>query len=204
MIAETDMLVFKNMFPSDPHSFVSEEFIELNKGKTERVIRLVDVDKDRPVIGLVAGIKDGIISSPFSAPFGGFHFRNQNIYISEIDNFIYSLKEYAINQSLKGIEIVLPPDIYHQSFNAKVINSFIRIGFESAIPEITNWVDLRKFKDGFTQKNSREYFRQAVRHGLSFESATDNDDKAEIFDLICKNRAKFERPIYMTRSEERV
>jgi hypothetical protein len=197
MLVEIDSRTYRVYFAENPHPFISEPFIELNKGKTEKIIRLVS-DKQKPEIGFIAGLRNGILLSPFSAPFGGFHFRNEKVYISEIDNFLCELKEYIVTQGLKGIEIVLPPDIYHSTFNAKTINSLYRNGFSPAIPEITGWVNLQKFDGEFSQKNSREYYRQALRNKLSFCEVSVEEEKREAFDLICENRAKFGRPIFMT------
>lgn len=91
MLIEVDQKAYRRRFSSDPNPFISNGFIELNKLKTERIVRLVS-DSDRKEIGLVAGLNHGVLKSPFSAPFGGFHFRHENIYISEIDSFISSLK----------------------------------------------------------------------------------------------------------------
>lgn len=197
MLIEVDKITYDRYFPVSPNPFISEPFIELNSGKTDKIVRLVE-DVEEPVIGLTAGIKNEILRSPFSAPFGGFHFRKENIYISEIDRFTDSLQSYLVSAKLKGMELTLPPDIYHLSFNAKIINSLIRNGFRFLVPEITNWVDLQKFNESFSQKNSREYYRQAVRNNLVFNVTSDDDDKKEIYDLICQNRAKFGRPIFMT------
>jgi hypothetical protein len=197
MLIEVDSKTYKHFFPSDPHPFISEAFIELNKEKTERVIRLVETGNKKE-IGLIAGVKKGVILSPFSSPFGGFHFRNEIIYISEIESFLAVLKEYIKFQGLTGIEITLPPDIYHPTFNAKTIISLIRSGFRSNIPELTGWVDLEHYDGRFTQKNSREYYHQSVRNGLLFNKAIDTDSKLEIYNLISENRARFGRPIYMT------
>jgi hypothetical protein len=197
MLIEVDSISYKKHFPVDPNPFISGTFIELNISKTEKVIRLIN-DKDKADIGLTAGIMNGILKSPFSAPFGGFHFRNNNIYISEIEVFLNSLKQYIISQQLNGVDITLPPDIYHETINAKLINSLIRMGFQSSIPEITNWVNLNQFKEEFTQKNSREYYRQALRNELSFNITDDSNDKMKVYDLIRQNRAKFGRPIYMS------
>jgi hypothetical protein len=197
MLIEVDSKTYSKYFLLNPHPFIAEQFVELNRAKAERVVRLV-TDNNKPMIGLVAGIKESTILSPFSAPFGGFHFHNEVVYTNEIDFFLVSLKAYILSQGLSGVEITLPPDLYHMTFNTKVVNSLFRNKFTSTIPEITNWIDLKKFNEVFTQKNSREFYRQAVRNGLSFELAADEVGKNEIYDLICENRAKFGRPIYMS------
>ena len=197
MLIETDKRTFKNLFPTDANPFISEKFIELNSRKADRIVRLVD-NSNEHVIGLVAGIIDGALKSPFSAPFGGFHFRKENIYISEIDRFVKLLVGYSSSNGLHRIDIVMPPDIYHMTFNAKVISALLRNGYHFMYPEITGWVQLQDFRGVFTQKNCREYYRQAQRNNLIFNRTENVCDKKEIYELICENRAKFGRPIYMT------
>lgn len=197
MLIEVDAKIFNSKFLADPHPFISESFINLNQHKVDSVIRLIE-DNTKSSVGLVAGIKNGVIKSPFSAPFGGFHFRNEIIYIDEIDSFLTSLKEYIVTKGLKGIEIILPPDIYHTTFNAKTVNSLIRNQFKLNVPDITGCVNLQKFNGVFTQRNSREFYKQAERNGLSFSAAVDEDDKLGVYDVICQNRARFDRPIFMT------
>jgi hypothetical protein len=197
MLIEVDKITYKRYFPVDPHPFISEQFIELNKGKVDKIIRLID-DCKKPVIGLVAGIRNGLLLSPFSAPFGGFHFHNEIIYISEVDSFLSSLKAYIEFEGFKGIDLTLPPDLYNLTFNTKTINSLIRCGFRLKTPEITNWVNLQRFEGEFSQKNSRKYYKQAVNNGLTFNITSDEAEKKEVYALISRNRARFNRPIYMT------
>lgn len=197
MLVEVDTQTYRRYFPTDPHPFVSELFIELNKWKVDRVIRLTD-DINKPVIGLIAGIKDGMAQSPFSAPFGGFHFHKDNIYIHEIDTFINSLKSYILTHGLRRIELTLPPDVYHINFNTKTVNALLRAGFNLSIPDITCWVNLLHFNGVFTQKNTRKYYDQSLRYGLSFNTTSDLSEKRKVYDLICENRMRFGRPIYMT------
>lgn len=197
MLVDLDAKTYRHYFPNNPHPFLREDFLDLNEWKCSRILRLAE-DKPKKELGLVAGVKNEVIMSHFSAPFGGFHFRNELVYTSEIDAFLSSLKEYIISSELKGIEIILPPDLYHPTFNAKTINSFIRGGFTSFLPEITGWIDLRLFSGEFVQKNSREYYRQAIRNGLSFIAIDDLEDRQSAFNLIRLNREKFNRPIFMT------
>ena len=197
MLIEVDKRTYYTIFTFDPNPFISERFIELNSSKADKVVWLVCDDGEHN-IGLVAGIKDGVLKSPFSAPFGGVHFRKENIYISEIDKFINLLKQYSTANGLDGIEITMPPDLYHMTFNSKVSNSMFRHNFKSTVPDITNWVNLNNFKGVYSQKNSREYFRQAERNNLKFVITNDSSEKRKVYDLICFNRKKFGRPIFMT------
>ena len=76
MLTDVDPATYGNSFPTNPHPFISEPFIELNRRKAEKVLRLVE-EGNKAAIGLVAGVKNGMLHSPFSAPFGGFHFRKE-------------------------------------------------------------------------------------------------------------------------------
>jgi hypothetical protein len=197
MLTEMPPDEYRKLFPSDPNPFVSEPFISLNTAKVDRIVRLVE-ESGNTRIGLVAGIKSNILLSPFSAPFGGFHFRHDAIYIGRIDDFIESLKIYVKAEGLTGISITLPPDIYHQTFNAKTISSLLRCGFQSPTPEITNWVDLKYFDNGFSSQSSREYLRQSLRNGLEFSEVHDKVEQGKLYELIAQNRSRFNRSISMT------
>ncbi len=200
MLIEIEKSEYGRYFPVSPHPYISDKFIDLNCHKVDKIVRLVE-DSGTAIMGLIAGVRNGALLSPFSAPFGGFHFKKDNIYISEIDRFVNSLKAYAESRDLRRIEIILPPFIYYGTFNSKVISSLIRNGYHNIIPEITNWIDLTVFKDEFTQKNSREYYRQALRNGLQFCTTADESEKKMVYDLVAQNRARFGRQIFMTFDE---
>lgn len=198
MLLNLESSLFKYHFPSDPHLFISEDFIALNAYKSDKIVRLVQ-DTEKVQIGLVAGIRNAILMSPFSAPYGGFHFKSENnIYPGAIESFLNDLQEYARAESLAGIVITLPPDIYCQSSNAKLVNAFIRLGFKMSIPDITNWVDLNLFTNVYTHPASRTYYNQGVKKGLGFELVTSLEESELIYNLIVENRSRMGRPIHMT------
>ena len=148
MLIDVSESEYYNLFNMDPHPYISRQFIALNSYKVSSIRRLVDSD-EKARIGIIAGQKDDTLLSPFSAPFGGFHFRKDNQYIGEIENFIEELKDFIRTENLKEIQIILPPDIYHVSFNAKVLNAMLRSQFLIAAPDITSWVDLINFNGQF-------------------------------------------------------
>lgn len=197
MLKEVNEDVFRHIFPADPHPFVSKSFIDLNSTKVDRIVWLVD-PAEKPEMGLVAGIKDNIMLSPFSAPFGGFHYKKENMYTDVIDAFMAFLKEYLNNNQIREFKITLPPDIYGQTFNAKCISSLFRSGFQNSVPEVTSWIDMTLYNGTYKMKNSREYYRQAERNGLSFSQTFDPGEMKIAFEIIRDNRARFGRPIYMT------
>jgi hypothetical protein len=200
MIINISNQVYRTHFKQDPHPFISESFINLNQHKVERVMRLVD-DNGKFSIGLLVGVKEGILKSPFSAPFGGFHFSSEELHISEISNFINNLKEFIYRQNFQKVEVTLPPEIYHTSFNAKLVNSFIRNGFKIHTPEITNYVNLNAFDGTFSKREVNKNIRAAIKNNTSFHQVTEKWMQMEAYEIIAKNREINGRKIFMTFSD---
>jgi len=197
MLIEVSAKEFKHRLDSDPHPYISEPFMELNKWKVDSLKRLIE-DKNKVSMGFIAGIKDGILSSPFSAPFGGFHYRNESIYINNIQEFIKQLLDFSKNHGIKKINLTLPPAIYQQSFNAKLVNTLIRSDFDMELPEITNWIELRFFNEVFSHRNSREYYKQSLKNELLFCTIIESAEKETAYEIIRENRMRFGRPIHMS------
>jgi len=188
---------YQKKFPENPHLFLSKEFINLNKSKADQILWLVE-DSPNPTIGIVVGLIDSFLYSPFSAPFGGFHFNNELIYISFINEFIGKMKGFIQENSLKGISITLPPNIYHETINSKFINCLFNNDFKIKTIDITSWVDLESYSNRFSHKSSREYINQALKNGLHFHLTTQISEKIEAYELIRMNRLRKDRPIFMS------
>src|SRR5690554_3081256 len=196
MLVEVSKKEYRRFFPTDASPFISEAFIELNEKKQDKVIRLIK--KNNYSIGLLAGIKDGIMRSPFSAPFGGFHYRNEHLAYDLVYKFLSSLKEYALNEQLKKISITLPPDPYQINMNAKLINAFIRLGFKMETPDLNNVVNLKKFTGKWVKSEVAQNCRKAIKNGLIWSKTTDIDEMKEAYDVIHNNRTGLGRKIHMT------
>jgi hypothetical protein len=163
-------------------------------------VRLIP-GKDKISLGLVAGIKNKMLLAPFSAPFGGFHYVNEHIYISEIEQFLIDLREYAKTEEINRIFLSLPPTIYQKSFNSKAVNTLIRLGYEMLTPDITCWVDLNHYDCRFSYKMCRSNYNTAVRNNLTFNILSTLEDKKNAYAIIYENRTQFGRKIHMTFDE---
>ncbi len=100
MLVEVSKEVYRRYFLTDSNPFITEAFISLVEKKCERVIRLM---KDDDVsIGLILGMKDGIITSPFSAPpFGGFHYSHEHMFYDVVFGFLSNLRDYVAGEDFK-------------------------------------------------------------------------------------------------------
>ena len=200
MLTNVSKDFYRKYFPEDPHPFITEAFIDLVEHRTDEVVRLIK-PSDNVSLGLIAGVKDGILSSPFSAPFGGFHFIHHDIFYDEIYDFLIQLKEFVVVQKLQKLEITLPPDIYNSSINAKFVNAFVRLGFTMHTPDIVSNINLNHFNPTCLKRRIEEKLKVAKKNNLSFIHVTDEKMKVEAYEVICNNRKMQGRNIYMDFSD---
>lgn len=196
MLVEVSKEEYRRHFRTDPHPYITEAFIALNEKKQERVIRLMS-DKCTS-IGLLVGLKEGMIRSPFSAPFGGFHYTHEYIDYDLIQEFLSDLKEYVFSKRLEKMLITLPPDLYQENMNAKLVNAFIRLGFKMETPDITNYVNLNKYDGTWVKSETGRICRKAVKNGLLFSVVKERDEMEEVYRVVQRNREGLGRKIYMT------
>lgn len=196
MLKEISEKEYFACFPVRRNPFISPEFCSLNKDKVEDIKFLIS-SSGKPYIGILLGCSDNKLLSPYSAPFGGFHFSNANIYIEKIEEFVNDLKQYFELSKFEFFKCIMPPTIYGVSFNHKLINTMIRKGFTLETPELTSYIDLKKFNNKFTHKSSREYYNQAKRNLLIFKQVFDEESKKNVLELIQENRERNGRKLRM-------
>lgn len=197
MLTEISEKEYFTLFTNIENPFLTKEFHLLNKDKVEAVKFLISSDV-KPSIGIILGCHENKLLSPYSAPFGGVHFLNSNIYIDKIEEFAKSLKQYFFLYKFEFFKCVFPPTIYDVSFSHKMISAMIREGFKLETPELTNYIDLKHFSNRFNQRSSREYYNQALRNGITFKQIYDELTKNNIVDLIKENRERSGRTLRMS------
>lgn len=196
MLVEVSKEEYRKYFPTDPSPYVSENFLNLNEEKQDKLIRLMM--KGDTSMGLIVGVKDGIVCSPFSAPFGGFHYSHEYMNYEQVYAFLSDLKEWVAGKGYTEILITLPPDIYQVNMNAKLISSFIRLGYVMETPDLCNWMDLKKFNGEWNKKVVSQNCRKAVNNGLQWSVVNSIEEMQEAYKVIHRNREGLGRKIYMT------
>ncbi|WP_298653445.1 hypothetical protein [uncultured Proteiniphilum sp.] len=196
MLVEVSKEVYRKHFTNDPHLFITEPFIGLVENKCERVVRLMNDDESS--MGLILGINKGFAKSPFSAPFGGFHYSHEHLFYNIVSDFLTEMKNYIEREGLKQVCITLPPDPYQTNMNAKLVNAFIRLGFTMATPDITNWADLKNFDGTWIKSMVGQNCRKAVKYGLTCSLVTDRKSMEDAYAVIFRNREEQGRKIHMT------
>lgn len=197
MLAEVPLKRYRERFSEDPHPYISESFIDSVENKTDRVLRILDLNENCS-IGLIAGLKNNVLYSPFSAPFGGFHYATEEVNYDLVYDFVILIQEFITEHKYDRIEITLPPDVYQKSINAKFINAFIRLGFTISAPDIANWMDLTKFDGTWIRSQVTSNCKRAERNELVFVKAEDEQSKREAFEINYLNRVKQNRKIHLS------
>lgn len=195
MVVDIAKDFYRNCLPHDSTPYISEDFIKLVERKTDRVVRLMNVEDKS--MGIVAGLKDGVLSAPFSAPFSGFHYTHEYIMYDVISDFISDIKKFVVENNIKKVTITLPPVIYQTNFNAKCINAFIRNGFSGGAPDLTQWVDLNKFDGSWVRSSVAQNIRKAMNNSLTFNVVSDKRSMAKVYCIIYRNRKMQGRKMYM-------
>lgn len=195
MLVEVSKVEYRKHFPTDASPFISEAFVDLIEKKQDRVVRLMK--EGDPSIGLLVGLKDGKLCSPFSAPFGGFHYNHEYMFYNVVHEFLSDLKEYVSREGLKQVVITLPPDLYQVNMNAKLVTAFIQLGYTMENPDVNNWVNLLEFDGKWTKSVVAQNCRKAIKHGLKWSIATEMKEYEEAYEVIHNNREEQGRKILM-------
>lgn len=184
--------------------FCRQDFLELNKGKVDRVRYLLGKDKKNR-IAFAVGEKDGQWNAPYSAPYATFIELQKDTKIDHFWDFVRLLNGYAQQCGICMINMTLPPDIYYRQTNTKTINALLGNGYHAVFEDVDHFLDLTQFNlDGYRSKlhyKSRNMLNVAFRSGISCSRCEDLNSKKEVYDIICKNHESKGYPVKMGLNE---
>jgi len=190
------------IFDGRSHTFNNSNFQLLNQDKVERLAWLVFEEEGKTKAGLVGGIKDGMLKSPFSSPFGGFNFLRPSVRLSMIQKAVDELIAWGKEEGLKAIRITLPPNIYETAAVDKQLNSLFIKGFTIQYIDLNYSYPLEHFDDHYIQnikRNARKNLKAALRvHDYSFQKATVLEEQQEAYQVIAANRAAKGYPLHLS------
>jgi len=198
-ILEVNTEQYAGFFAKPSHFFNSAAFGSLNAYKCEQVFYLVFKDS-KVRLGIVFGVRNNKLHSPFSAPFGGFEAASEDIRLSQIDAALKVLETWAGDKGFEGIKIVPPPFFYNQNFLHKIDNCLFRAGFEKANIELNYQFPTTKYDENYETTiwyNARKNLKRALQSGLTFEKL-ESENAKEAYDVIAQNRKERGFPLRMT------
>lgn len=182
------------------HAFNTAEFNLLNKCKCDDVSFVLFKDT-KYHMGLVCGVKDGVLSSPFSAPYGGFSYLRRDLGIAHIDRAVEALLEFSHKKRIARITLTLPPTIYDTSFISKMVNCLFRHGFTITSVEVNHVLDLGAAgsqNGAGLSRHARRLLRIASTHGMMVRCCDMFDDKRLAYAIIERHKRQHGYPLKMT------
>ena len=153
---------YNQYFPKTHQVFNSVAFNELNASKVDVVHYLVFKDS-KVRLGICLGEKDGVLKSPFSAPFGGFSYNADDHKFKCVEEAVSLLEDFAKNNN-KNLKITLPPDFYGSTIINETVSSLTRSDFKIAHIDMNYQFFCKDFEDYESKLNKES--RKNLRKGL--------------------------------------
>jgi hypothetical protein len=198
-IDKIDSTQYSQLFDKSYIPYNTVAFNMLNSYKCDRLEFLL-FHEYSVKLGLIAGIKDSGLSSPFSAPFSSFSFLDNNIRNSYILAAIKALEEYAIKNQLISLRFTLPPYFYNEHIISKLIYSFFKSSYSVIVDDNHFFCtkDFLNYENGTIKKGVKYNLKVANKLGLFFKKSSSIYDYRIAFDIIKKNKESKDRPLLMT------
>ncbi|WP_290743840.1 hypothetical protein [Fibrobacter sp. UBA4309] len=174
-------------FANPVASYLRTDFNLLNADKVDAV-RFLTFDDDGYRMGIVFGERGDEWLSPFSAPFGGFAYKDDEIPVEQVDNAMAGLVAFARDNG-KKLNIVLPPMLYAKSLLSKTVSSMFRSGFALSYTDLDYAFDLGKpYESLLTKRMARRNLKTALAAGFDFRREDSAEGRAVSYGVIRENR----------------
>lgn len=202
-LIETDMKEYNQYFSKTPHIFNSVAFNELNSPKADSVHYFIFKDS-KVRLGLCVGEKDGVLRSPFSAPFGGFSYSSELHKFKTIEGALSLMCEYA-EKNGKSVRLVLPPDFYGRVIINETVSSLFRSAFAFKYADVNYQFFCEDFEGYETRltKESRKNLKISFQSDYEFEKLDSAKPAAvsRAYSVIKANREFRGFPLRMTEAQ---
>lgn len=186
---------YLSLFDPYCHPYNSVQYNSLYKHKCEKIIYLL-FHENRTKLGLIAGVKEGALSSPFSAPFGGFTSNKDQTKLNELNEAVQLLENYSKQNLVNSIKFILPTSIYDENFLSKTHYSLTLNGY-TPLTDINYHFQTSYFtgyKEERIVKKVRQNLNKAIDFGLIFNQVFSDSEKSIAYDIIKSNKDSKGRP----------
>lgn len=203
-IVEVNSDEYERTVGKDVFFFCTRDFLELNIGKVDRLYYLIGRDsKQRFAFSI--GCKGDEWMAPFSAPFSSVIMLRNNITVEQIWFFVDALNRFAKEKGAKRINLFLPPNIYSESDNARMVNALLGNGYKIKYMDVNYSFNLENIKleqyPNSIQRMARKNLRIAMKSDLYLLYCDNYEQKCEAYEIIRKNREYRGFPLRMTRGQ---
>jgi hypothetical protein len=180
--------------------FNSVVFAQLNKSKVDEIIYIIFRDS-KVRLGIILGRRGNEICSPFSAPYGGFIYNDEDCKASIIDEAIIALDNWMIKEGFSKLSIALPPLHYNPQFLTRVVNGLHNRSYNLSALDVNHHFDIpNQFEESYRdllQRNARKNLKNALKHNFIFHHL-DSGNALRAYNIISVNRVAKQKPLRLT------
>ena len=198
-ILELSSQEYGQVFNRPYHVFNSAEFSEMNKYKCDKLHYLAFKDS-KVRLGLILGERDGVLCSPFSAPFGGFS-SLRTVDVEAYEEAVMALKQY-VDEHHMPVRISLPPAFYGETHISKSFSALLHGGARILYSDLNYQYRLEHFEnfEDNLERNAKKNFHNALKNSFVFEclNSSDPNDVGRAYEVIRKNRESRGFPLRMS------
>lgn len=190
---------YLNVVKNSKYSYNEPWFHDINKEKVEKQEYFLFRTK-KYKMGIIAGISDGVMKFPYSAPFSMFEKLNSDISIEDIENVLNLLEEYALEINLNRIYFRLPPAFYDEGFITKIINCLIRKKYDLEYFDLNYQYNLisEEYLHNCMKRNAKKNLRIAEQQNYNLILCKNYEMKKKAYDIIAANRKRKGYPLRMS------
>ena len=181
--------------------FTSANFAILNQKKVETLYFLLFKDS-KVRLGIILGLIQNELHSPFSSPYGGFSFVELDCKAKIIDQAISIFNDWIIKKRISKVKIVQPPIHYNIQFQTRLTNGLRNNSFEIEQLDINHHfkVPLGSFENIYIKlikSNARKNLNNSLKKGLTFLKLNEQEYK-RAYEVITINRLEKQKPLRMS------
>lgn len=147
--------------------FLTPLFNELNRHKTDEIKYLLFSRDGKPVGGIICGLKDGLLRSPFSAPYGGFVMSGSNSFETYVE-LARCFAEYC-HENGCSCRLTFPASVVQDKLvnDSVLMMSALRgVGFKEQQTDVNFHFELNG--EGKEDRNTRRQAKASRRQGTEF------------------------------------
>lgn len=194
-----DKCEYEKIIKQEKYVYNAAWFHEINRTKVDQLYYLLFKSKKYKFFG-IAGIKDGIMKFPYSAPFSIIEKRNEDVLLEDIDDALQMLDEFGRQHSVQSIRFRLPPAFYDENYINKFQNCLLRNGYEIETWDLNYQYIIRdlSYLDSKIKRNAKKNLHTAEAYDYKLVHCENEEQKREAYHIISENRQSKGYPLRMT------
>lgn len=191
---EYDKVVHQTRF-----SYNESWFHELNRDKVDELYYFLFKSK-KYKFSIIAGVVDGVMRFPYSAPFSLFERLNSDIAIEDMEQALCLLEDFCSSRNIHKIFFRLPPVFYDETYISKFQNCFLRRGYQVFSWDLNYQYFIRDmdYLNSMMKRNGKKNLRIAEEQNYDLVYCATERQKRQAYDIIAVNRKNKGYPLRMS------